>query len=126
MKKRMVLLDVYNNEVRDVEIDDLQDMYKAIDCSCIEIPVRTIGGKKYNIICDEEGTFRSDAKISAIDNLGNIMFVGNLLITSAYVIEDGELTGLTEEEASEVKKYIRTVSTRKYPEGYKMLTHVEY
>lgn len=55
----------------------LKEYYALIGCRLIEMPTRQIGanrgrfhGRRYTIICDEEGLFADQPKISAIDNLG--------------------------------------------------------
>lgn len=122
---RTVLLNVYENTVTEVDVkDDLDAFYEKLGCDLIEIDERRIGGKWFDVMCDEEGTFRDDARISAIDNFGNTMFVGNLM----FFHNDGEgnLTGITEDEVKHLKRLIQTMYTRKHPEGYKMLTQCEY
>lgn len=121
-----VLLDVKKETVEKIEIEDtLDELYRVIDCTCVEMPVRKIGKKYFTCICDEEGLFSGEPKISAIDNLGNAQLVGNLFIVSAEN-SDGELKSLTNDEASYIVKRIQKLSTRKYPAGYPMLTQCEY
>ena len=82
---RGVLVDVEKETAGVVEIpDELDEFYRILNCSCIDITVRRIGCNfhnriRVNIICDDEGLCKSDPKISAIDNLGNVQLVGNLL-----------------------------------------------
>ena len=74
------LIDVKNNEAKAVETDGgLDSLYKLTDCTCIDIAVRKIGGKWFDIVCDDEGLFRDDIKISAVNRDGEPMLVGNLL-----------------------------------------------
>ena len=112
-------------EVREIK-DDLQEFYKLIDCGCIDIVDRKIGHKRFDIICDDEGLFTDSPKISAIDNLGEPMLVGNLIIVGTPDGESEELKGLTDKEAEYVLERIQKMYTRKYPEGYYMLTQCEY
>lgn len=122
---KVLLLNVQKNyaEVREIE-DRLEDYYEAIGCRCIEIVERKIGRKWFDVICDEEGTFVADPKISAIDNLGTPMFVGNLII--AHHDDEGNMTGLSNKEIEYVSNRIQTMCTRNHPEGYPMLTQCEY
>ena len=120
-----ILLNVYENEVKIIEIEpELDAYYKALDCSCIDIVERKIGGKWFDIMCDDEGLFREGHKISAINDMGEPMLVGNLL----FFHNDGagNLTGLEEADVVHIMKYIQKMYTRNHPEGYKMLTQCEY
>lgn len=75
---------------------DLSGYYEAIDCDCIDIVTRTINGKSFAIICDDEGLLKEKPAPSAIDKDGNTMLVGNIFVCNS----DGEnLASLSEEEA---------------------------
>lgn len=67
MKKLFgVLLDVQNSKVQKIEIEDsLDEFYRILNCSLVDMPVRKIGNKYFTIICDDEGLFAEDYKISA-------------------------------------------------------------
>ena len=62
---KMLLLDVQNNEVKVVEVNGLEDYYKYIGCSVIDIVRRKIGDLTVEIVCDDEGTFAEHQKVSA-------------------------------------------------------------
>lgn len=111
-------------EVMEIQ-DDIQEFYKLIGCRTIDIVNRKIGRKRFDIICDDEGLFTESPKISAIDNLGKPMLVGNLIIVGT-ADEEGNLVGLTDNEAKYVTERIQKMFTHKYPEGYYMLTQCEY
>lgn len=121
---RGVLVDVEKETVSVVEIpDELDEYYKILNCDCIDIVVRRIGRKNYNIVCDDEALLKAPAKISAIDNLGRPMLCGNLFIVGGEVI-DGNLTSL--ERPDTVLKKVQHMYTRQFPAGYPMLTQCEY
>ena len=123
---RGVLVDVENEKVSVVEIpDELDEFYKILNCSCIDIVTRKIGRKRFEIVCDDEGTFKGTPKISAIDKLGNVQLVGNLFIVGSEVI-DGELTSIPVTDEPYVLSMIVKMGTRKFPAGYPMLTQCEY
>lgn len=128
---RGVLVDVEKETAGVVEIpDELDEFYRILNCSCIDITVRRIGCNfhnriRVNIICDDEGLCKSDPKISAIDNLGNVQLVGNLFIVGGKV-DDGNLTSLTETEAATILRRVQKMGTTKFPGGYPMLTQCEY
>ena len=122
---KTILIDVKNSKFDVLNIENtLDEFYRLIDCRCINIVRRKIGRKWFDIVCDDEGLFDESPIISAIDNLGQPMFVGNLLIVQ--MDEEGETIGLNSNEISYIKKRIIPMSTRKHPEGYPMLTQVEY
>lgn len=128
MSKKLygVLLDVQNEKFEAIEIDDtLDELYRVCNCTCIDMPIRTIGNKKFTCIVDDEGLLNDAPKISAINNLGNVMLVGNIFIVSAENV-DGELVSLTETEAVYVMKRIQKLYTRNYPNGYPILTQCNY
>lgn len=124
-----VLVDVYNEKAQALEIEDeLESFYKILDCSCIDIVRRRIGGRYKNafeIVCDDEGLFREPHKISAISNLGVAQLVGNIFITGT-VDNDGNLTSLTEYDVSYVLSKVKKISTQKFINGYPILTQCEY
>lgn len=124
-KMKTVLLDVFNEQVKTVEIErDLAAYYRALDCDTVEMVTRKIGKKRYLVVCDENGLFRDPQKISAIDDFGRPMLVGNLLFlnTDKYGDEDG----LSDLDVAHIKRYIRKMYTLAFPSGYPMLTQCEY
>lgn len=38
--------------------NSLDGYYKALDCDIIDITMRTVGNKRYDIICDDEGLLK--------------------------------------------------------------------
>lgn len=122
---KALLLNVYGDYIKVVDIeDDLHTYYRLLDCSMIEIVERKIGRKWFDVICDEEGTFQEQPKISAIDNLGRVMFVGNLLFM--HHDEEGNMTGLSDNDIKYIKDRIQLMFTKNHPQGYLMLTQCEY
>lgn len=124
MKIKAFLIDVIGGNSRVVEIENkLEDYYRELHCELIDIQSRKVGKKVFDIICDDEGLMKEDNKISAIDNLGAPMFVGNLLVVNC---KDGVETGLEDDEIEYVRDRVQKLCTRNFPEGYEMLTQVEY
>lgn len=125
MKIKGVLVDVMNEKVEVVEIEkSLQSYYNILNCDCIDIVSRKIGGREFDIVCDDEGLLKDPQKISAIDIMRQPMLVGNLFIVKFDGIED--ITSLNDDEINHVLKNCRKIATNKYPKGYKILTLVEY
>lgn len=121
-----VLVDVEQETVSVMEIpDELDELYRILNCDCIDIVVRRIGSKLFNIICDDEALLKDWPKISAIDNLGRPMLCGNLFIVGGETI-NGNLTGLELSETGYVTGKVQHLCTRKFPAGYPMLTQCEY
>jgi len=123
---KALLLDTINKSTRVVNPESLEDYYNLIGCNWVEIVTRRIGRKYYDVICDEEGTFVDDPLISAIDDIGRVMFVGNLIICG-QVNEDGENTDLTANDIRYIKKRIQPMYTIKHQdEQLLMLTNCNY
>ena len=125
-KIKGILIDVENEKVKCIEIEnELDAYYEVLNCDNIDIVSRKIGRKRFEIICDDEGTFKENPKISAIGNLGQIQFVGNIFIVSGHV-DNGDLTGLTKSEEAYIMARIQKMYTRQFMNGYPMLTQCEY
>lgn len=121
---RGIFIDVKEENWTEIEIEkSLQSYYDLIDCDCIDIVSRKIGGQYFDIICDDEGLCNSP-KISAINDMGEPMLVGNLFIVNYD--GQGDITSLSDEDIDHVKKFIEMMYTHNYPEGYPMLVQVEY
>ena len=122
---KMLLLDVYNNDVKVVEVNGLEDYYKYIGCEIIDIVRRKIGDITVEIVCDDEGTFVEHPKVSAIDIAGQPCLYGNLLVAGGKVI-DGNLTDITDEEIEYIKQYLIEVKTAYYKEPFKVFWEMNY
>lgn len=122
---KALLLDVMENKIQVVNPEGLKDYYKLLGCELVDIVNRGIKGKRYEIICDDEGLLKANPKISGIDDMGQAMFVGNLII-AGETDDNGNLTDLSEEDLEHIQKNINWMSTRKFPEEYYMLCQVEY
>lgn len=127
-KIKGVLLDIKNNNVEVVDfVPTLDNYYRMLHCDTIDIVSKKIGvrnGRVFDIVCDDEGLFKEDNKISAINDLGKPMLVGSLLILG-LADEEGKETSLTVNDALYVQRFIQKMCTYKHPEGYMMLTQCE-
>lgn len=101
-----VFVDVVNEkiELKTLETNDgsmLDEYYKLLNCRSIDIVQRKIGGKHYDIICDDEGLLFEDWKpaMAIVDENSEIkqLLAGNLFI----VLNDNQrnLRSLTTEDA---------------------------
>lgn len=97
-------------EIIETEKPDRQMFYDKIDCDLIDIAVRKIDGKEFNIVLDEEGVLKEYPIVSAIDGKYDPMLVGNLMFFSGKTTPDGELIGLTEEEIDHILRSVRVMS----------------
>lgn len=83
MKKLIAMvIDTEKNEIRKEEIDDdINAFYKVLNCECFDIAHRPIGGKPYDILCDDMGLYRENPVVSAVNpfNMRDFL-VGNLII----------------------------------------------
>lgn len=77
---RALLLDAAKRDISEVEPCELGEYQELMGCRCIDIVNREIAGKRYDIVCDDEGLFCCDPRISAIDDMGQPMLVGSLII----------------------------------------------
>lgn len=101
MNMKCVLVDVNNKTVSTVEIDNgLESLYEKIGCNLIDITMRSFNGKYHDVVCDDEGLLKDGCIPSAIDDKGNVMLVGNLII--CYHDAEGDLTSLTQAEIENV------------------------
>lgn len=125
MKIKGILIDVKNEKVETIEIDKtLKEYYRILNCDTIDITERKIGDNTYDIICDDEGLFKSKPKISAITKQSQPALVGNLFIVKFDGREDE--TSLDDEDIELIMKHIKTIYTNNSPQGYPMLTDLEY
>jgi hypothetical protein len=104
------LVDVEHDNCGTVEIREgkhLEDMYRLIGCRCIDITVRRVSGRPYNIVCDDEGLLRDDPTVSAMGTDMRPQLVGNLLLFG--IAPDMDTRSLTDEEMGEVDEAVREV-----------------
>lgn len=120
---KSLFFNVKGNEFEIIETmkPDLQLFYKKIECNCIDIAVRRINGRPFNIVLDDEGLLKEDPIVSAIDGNGNPMFVGNLMFFGGETTEDGELVGLTD---AEIDHILRSISLVMMPKASNIPDHL--
>lgn len=120
-----VLVDVVKRTIKQETISkSLDGYYAALNCRCIGIVTRRIGGKYFLVIHDDEGLLVDHPKISAIDPPGEGMFCGNLFIVQTDGADD--ITSLTEAEVAHVLKNTLDVRTGRYPEPYPVICNCTY
>lgn len=127
MKKMItgVLIDVKHNGYALVPVEhSLKEFYNNLHCDVIDIAVRKVGGRPYVFVCNDEGLLKNRPKVSAVNDMGEPMFVGNLLIVGED--KDGKLIDLVDEDLEYLKQYIHLRSTPFFPDPYPVLHQVEY
>jgi hypothetical protein len=77
------LIDVDSQEAKKVTVEkSLDGYYGILNCDCIDIVTRKIGGKRFAIVCDDEALLKSNPTPSAFDKDGYPMLFGNLFVTN--------------------------------------------
>lgn len=101
---RLFLLDIVNNESREVECDKLQDFYEYLNCSCIDIANRELSGKRFDIFVDDEGLLKDNPMVSALSKDFKPMLIGNLIFANHDGA--GNTTDLTDGDIRVIKRHI--------------------
>jgi len=105
---RGYLIDTNKKNARFIETEGgLDAYYSLLDCDCIDIVTRKIGGVEYDIVCDDEGLLVDDPVPSAIDTDGSVALVGSLLFL--HHDDNGNLTALTAEDTNNLIGHTRFV-----------------
>lgn len=78
----------------------LDGYYKLLDCSCIDIVSRRIGGKRYLIVCDDEALCKENPVITAISSDRQPMLFGALFVVKSDDRDD--VRSLTDSEAAHI------------------------
>lgn len=94
---KTIILDTIKNTITVEDIEDtLDNWYEKLYCNTIDIVVRNIGGKDFDIICDDEGLLKPNS-VSMIGKNMKPMLVGSIGICNS---EEGELKPLSDEDVS--------------------------
>lgn len=106
------LVDPEKNITQVVSIeDDVQKWYGMLRCDIVEVARRRVGGYSFDFICDEEGMFKRDLRVSVVDEYGCAMIVGACLLLTEEEGSDGEVKfdGLSEDEIKVLHDHIGIV-----------------
>ena len=120
-----MLIDVYKEKTRVIYVDpnNFRSMYELLNCRIVTIETIKIGGRFYDIVCDDEALFHEPCKISAIDPLANPVLTGNLLV---FRHGKKQMLPLLKEDIRYVQRFMQKIYTNFFPKGYVMLTGCEY
>lgn len=105
-----ILVDVTRTGVARVECfeDELHTIYNLLDVEYIDVATRSVGGKVYDFIVDDEGLLKSPCIPSVFGKDERPMLVGNVLIVNSN--EMGEFTSLTEEDVENLEQHLGRIT----------------
>ena len=110
-----VLVNVSEGTARKVTIDrSLESYYKALNCDCIDIVNRRLGGYRFDVICDDEALLKDNPLPSAIGPDGQPMLFGNLFFCKPD--GKGDLLSLSDLEADLILSRCDRVRLKSAPE----------
>lgn len=123
----LFLVSIEDKKAEKVVIEhSLQAFYDTIHCvyDTIDIESRKIGGKYFDVICDDDGLAREPHHCSAVDKEGNPMLVGSFLVANHDTA--GETRSLTDEDIELIKKSVQLVRTRNLQDLHPIIVGMEY
>ena len=126
-KLTLFLVSIEDKKAEKVVIDhSLQAFYDTIHCfnDTIDIVMRKIGGKYFDVICDDDGLAKDPHHCSAVDKEGEPMLVGSFLVANHD--SAGDTRSLTDEEIAVIQKSVQVVCTRNLPQPHPIIVGMEY
>jgi len=109
-KARLLVLNPSERKIYEAECGELNDYYKHLECGCFDITRRKIGGKPYDIFCDDIGLYAEDPWISAVNEAGDeVMLVGNLIFSNTD--SEGNTISLSDDDIKNIKSNIAHYTT---------------
>lgn len=88
-----------------INTNGLDDYYKIIKCSYIDIKEYEVGGKYYSFIYDDEFLYNGKSYVTIADKEGNPMLAGNVYICG-LADEEGADTSLTVEDIQNILNHM--------------------
>ena len=119
------LVDVKNRTAKEIDFEpSLSKYYELLGCDTIDIVTRSVGGKVFDVICDDEGLMCENPVISAVDTKMEPMLVGSLL----FVHHDsaGNTTGVTGEECTHLLAHVCQVTQGSDTKPHPCVVGLEY
>lgn len=103
-----VLVDVKAGVARKATINkSLDGYYSALNCGCIDIVSRRIGGQGFDIVCYSKALLYKNEPPSAFSANGEPVLFGNLFIANCN--EEGVLFDLREGQTEHVLRHVCTI-----------------
>ena len=97
---KALYINTQNNTMKFIDTDtELETLYKLIDCRCIDIATRTIFGRPFDFVVDDEGLFADKPAIAAISANQKEYLVGNTLVFGCHGLSE-DLEGLNDEDVN--------------------------
>lgn len=126
MMARLLLIDVENDDVREIECETLDDYYKNLGCDCFNIAYRAVGDRAFDIFCDDEGLLKNDSILSAVTSDGEPALVGNLIFANHDC--EGRTTSLSDDDIAIILSHIKNAATFRNdePHFHKVVVGVDY
>jgi len=87
-----------------------------MEIDCIDIVTREIGGKRYDIICDDEALLKEQPIPTMLDTEQQPMIFGNIIV-AGLADETGNMTDLSDEDIARIYDslgVIRLIDGRKF------------
>jgi len=123
-----LLINVKDNEISEIEINEmsvLTDLREAINCELIDVVADiNVGGRRYDIIVDDEGLLKEDRKPAARCIDAEQILFGNIVLLNHDHENDG-WTSLTEEDIEIINKNIYAIRD-KLTQGVSPLLEYKY
>lgn len=116
---KVFVLDTEDQSFNFVETEGgLEEWYRLLHCDLIDITERKIGGKYFDVICDDEGLFKENPIVSAVAKSGEARLVGSLAICN----HDGEghESGLTPDDVKIIAEK-QAIATRADGETFRVI-----
>lgn len=88
-------------DVTEVRASELEEFYELMEIDIIDIVVREINGKYYDIICDDEALLKEQPIPTMLDVDEMPMIFGNIII-AGLADETGNMTDLTDEDIANI------------------------
>jgi len=88
-------------DVTEVQASELEEFYELMEIDIIDIVVREINGKYYDIICDDEALLKEQPIPTMLDVDEMPMIFGNIII-AGLADETGNMTDLTDEDIANI------------------------
>ena len=103
MAIRGFLVNVDTHIAAEVELEpNLDNYYDLLGGRAIDITTRRIGGRLYDIVCDDESLLKDNPKVSAIDRRREPMLAGSLLVVG-FADDEGRETSLAPDDVVNIR-----------------------
>lgn len=117
------LIDPHKRIAGPMTIDgDLESLYALMGIDCIDIVTRTVAGKIYTIVCDDEALLKEFPVPSATSDANSVILYGPLFATND---RGPNLASLTREDVKFIKRNLGIAAIPKHGIS-PVLRHVGY